>query len=215
MVMVLVAVLDVFEDCYGVFGVCRFKCDTLETPVKSSILFNGLSELVDGGGTNALYLATCQGRFENVCCVKGPRSSPGTDDGMDFIDEENDLAVFFQFVYEASQPFFELSAVLCACHKRSHIQGNDAFVGNCMGDIALHYPLCQSFHKGRFPDSRLSDEDGIVFLAPGKNLCCTFYFTATADNGVKHPIACRLCKVGSKVVYNGSVAFRLVALLFG
>ena len=215
MVMVLVAVLDVLEDGDGVFGTRRLKCDALETTVKGSVLFNGLSELVDGGGSNALYLAACQGRFEDVCSVERTRSPSGTDDGMDFVDEENNLAVVLQFINEASQPFFKLSAVLCTSDERCHIQGNDAFVGNRMGNIPLDYPLCQSFDKGGFSDSGLSDEDGIVFLSSGKYLCRTLYFAATAYNGVEHPIACSLRKVGSEVVDDGSVAFCFTLFLVG
>ena len=64
--VVLVTLLDVLEDCVCVLGRCGLYKHLLETAFKGSVLFYCLAVFIDCGGSNALYLASCKSRLEDV-----------------------------------------------------------------------------------------------------------------------------------------------------
>ena len=64
--VILVFVLDIIEDLDRFFRRGGIHHHHLETTSKCPILFDVLSVFVQGGGSDALDFATCQGRLEHV-----------------------------------------------------------------------------------------------------------------------------------------------------
>lgn len=50
-----------------------------------------------------------------------------------FVDEQNDVAVFDDFLDDFLQTLFELAAVFAACDQRGHIEGDHTFARNDIG----------------------------------------------------------------------------------
>ena len=95
----------------------------------------------------------------------------GTDDGVEFVDEEDHLAFagsdFFEKGFEA---IFELAAKFGAGNHRPDIHRDEALVFEGFGDIATDDPAGEAFHDRGLADARLADEDRVVFGTAGEDL---------------------------------------------
>ena len=65
-VMVLVFLFDLTQNLKGLFRSGRLHHDFLKTAFESTVFFDILTIFVKSGGTDALYLAARECRFENV-----------------------------------------------------------------------------------------------------------------------------------------------------
>ncbi len=72
-------------------------------------------------------LAAGEGRFEDVGRVHGALGRAGADQGVELVDEENDLAVGVDDLLEDRlEAILELAAVLGAGDQGAHVEGDDA-----------------------------------------------------------------------------------------
>ena len=62
------------------------------------------------------------------------------------------------------EAFLELAAVLCARDQRAHVQRDDALFLQAFRHVASEDAAGEAFDDGCFPDARLADQDGIVFV---------------------------------------------------
>ena len=126
MVMLFVPFLDVVEylDCLA--ERCRLDQHFLETPFEGPILFNAVSILVKRSRSYTLYGAAGQRRLHNVGRVHAPRGASRSYQGVDFVDEDNDVRVLFKLFEQRPNPFLKLSSVLGAGHDSRHVQRHDA-----------------------------------------------------------------------------------------
>ena len=97
MMMLLISVFDIVQDCQCLFSRSRFYHDFLETAFQCSILLNTLAIFIYSGGTDALDYPACQCRFHDIGCIHAARSTSGTNHCMDFINENNDIGVLLKF----------------------------------------------------------------------------------------------------------------------
>ena len=68
----------------------------LEAAFQRSILLDVFAVFIQGGGADAMQFATRQHRLEHVAGVHGPLGLAGPDDGVQLIDEQDDLALRFR-----------------------------------------------------------------------------------------------------------------------
>ena len=66
--------------------------DLLEATLEGGVLFEVLAELVEGGGANGLQFATGEHRLQNRRRVDRALGGTRSDEGVDLIDEEDDVA---------------------------------------------------------------------------------------------------------------------------
>ena len=71
--MLLVAILDVLQNLQGLLRRGGFYDHLLETAVEGTIPFDGVAELVERCGTDALYGAACQCRLHDVGGIHAAR----------------------------------------------------------------------------------------------------------------------------------------------
>ena len=76
---------------------------------------------------------------------------------MDFIDEQNHVAGFFDFGHHALNAFFEFAAVFGSGNHARKVERDHAFVGDRFGNDALGDLFGKAFHDRRFADARLTD----------------------------------------------------------
>ena len=74
MVMPFVSVLDVVKNGHGLFRCCGFYHHFLETSFQCPVFLDGFAVFIKCGGSNTLYGASCQSRFQYVGSVHGARS---------------------------------------------------------------------------------------------------------------------------------------------
>ena len=65
--------------------------DRLEAALQGGVLLDVLAVLVERGGADAVQLAAGQHRLEQVAGVHRPFGLAGADDGVQLVDEQDDL----------------------------------------------------------------------------------------------------------------------------
>ena len=112
---VVVGFVTIFQrpqDRNRVFYTGLIDIDLLETSFQGGILFNVFAIFIQRGGTNTAQFAPRQHGFEQVPCIHGPLGGPSANDGMDFVDEENDRSSRLRnFLKNRLKPFFKFTPV--------------------------------------------------------------------------------------------------------
>ena len=125
----LVFFLQAPEDGDGVLHRGLDHHDGLEAALQGRVLFDVLAVLVDGGGPDAVQLAPGQGRLDHVGGVHRPFGRPGPHQGVELVDEHDDLAFGLGHLLEHRlEAVFELAPELGAGDEGAHIQGHQALV---------------------------------------------------------------------------------------
>ena len=91
--MLLVALAQALEDLDGVGHGGLFDHDLLEATLEGGVLLEVLAVLVERGGADHVQLTAGEHRLEHVARVHRALGGAGADDGVQFVDEENDLAL--------------------------------------------------------------------------------------------------------------------------
>ena len=88
----LVAVAQTLEDLDGVCHRRFAHLDRLEPALQSGVLLDVLAVLVERGGADGLQLTASQLGLEDRCGVDGAFGRTGTDEGVQLVDEQDDVA---------------------------------------------------------------------------------------------------------------------------
>ena len=89
---------------------------------------------------------------------------------MDFVDEQDGILLFAQFVEQLLHTLLELAAELRTRHERRDIERKQRLVGNGIGYVAGRDAQGQPLDDGAFADARLADQNRIVLFAARKDL---------------------------------------------
>ena len=81
------------QDRDGVFHARLVNKDREKTPRKSGVFFEIFAVLIQGRGTDTMQATACKSRFKEVRRIHRAVALSSPDERVDFIDEENDLAV--------------------------------------------------------------------------------------------------------------------------
>ena len=209
----LIFVLDLTQNLEGLLGRRRLDHHLLESPLQSSVFLDVLTVLVEGRGTDALYLAARQGGLEDVGSVHRAGRATGADDGVDLIDEEDDVGILGEFVEHGLDALLELSAIFRAGHHAGHVESDDALVEKHARHLALHDAQGEALDYGRLADAGLTDQHGVVLLAAREDLGEALDLGLAPHHGVELALGGGLGHVIAVLVERGGVA--LAAALAG
>ena len=217
--MRLVAVAQAFHNANGLFRGRFGNRKRLEATRQGTVLLKVLAEFFKRGSANNLNLATAQRRLQNSRSVNGTFGGTGTDQRVDLVDEQDNLAVVLHFLDAFLQALFEFTAKLAARNQRGHVQRDNALATQKIGHLIRHDELGQSFHHGGFAHTRLAQQQRVVLLATRQNLHHALYFFRAADNRVQLAIARFFRKIGAEFLQDallrGLAAKRIVARQHG
>ena len=172
----------------------------LEAPLERRVLLDVLAVLVEGGGADALQLATRKRRLQDVCRVDGAFGGTRADQRVKLVDEEDAVAARAQLLDDLLEPLLELAAVLRAGNQRADVQREDPLVHQGLGDVARHDPMREAFGDGRLADAGLADEGGVVLAPSRQDLNDPLDLLLAADHRVEGAGACRLGQVDAELV---------------
>lgn len=190
----LVAFLEAAEDGDGVFDGGFSDHDGLEAAFEGGVFLDVFAVFIEGGGANGVEFAAGELGFEEVSGIGAAFGFSGTDDGVEFVDEEDDLAFGIgDFLEECLEAVLEFAAVFGACEHSAEVEGDDAFVFHRVRDIAGDDAACEAFDDGGFADAGFADEDGVVFGPAREDLEDATDFVVAADDGVDFSGACAGC----------------------
>jgi len=132
-----------------------------------------------------MQLAPGQHGLEQVARVHGTFGFAGTDDGMQLVNKKNDAALGrLHFLEDGLQAFLELAPVLGTGNERAHIQGEDGLFLEALGHVLFDDAHGQAFDDGRLADTGLTDDDRVVFRAPGEDADDAADFLVAADDRI-------------------------------
>ena len=95
MVVIFVAVLDVVQDLQRLFVGGGFYQYLLKTSFEGSVFLDAIAIFIECSGTDTLDCPTCQCGFHDVGRIHGTRCGTCSDDGMDFVNKDDDVFVLF------------------------------------------------------------------------------------------------------------------------
>ncbi len=185
-VMHLVALLEPAEDRDRVLDARLVHHDGLEPPLQRRVLLDVLLVLVERGRADAVQLAAGQHRLEQIARVHGALGGAGADDGVQLVDEEDDLALrVLDGLEHRLEPLLELAAVLRAGDQRPHVERHDALVLEPLGHVAAHDPLGEALDDRRLADAGRSDQHRVVLGAAREDLDHAADLLVAADDRVE------------------------------
>ena len=182
----LVLLLEATQDRDGVLDGRLAHHNGLETTGERRVLLDVLAILVERGRADRVQVATGKRRLEDVAGVHGALGGTSAHDGVELIDEQDDLALrFLHFLEHGLQAVLELAAVLGACDQRAHVELDEVAVAQGARHVAGHDTLGDALDDGRLADARLANEHGVVLGAAGQDLDGTADLVGTADDRVE------------------------------
>ena len=182
----LVLLLEATQDRDGVLDGRLAHHNGLETTGERRVLLDVLAVFVKRGRADRVQVATSERRLEDIAGVHGALGGTRAHDGVELIDEQDDLALgLLHFLEYGLQAILELAAVLGAGDQRAHVELDKVAVAQGARHVAGHDTLGDALDDGGFTDARLADEHGVVLGAAGQDLDGTTDLVGTADDRVE------------------------------
>ena len=183
----LVAVFQTTEDADRVLDRRLTDEHLLEATFQRRVLFDVLAVFVERGGADQAQLAAGQHRLDHVAGVhRRLAGRAGPDDGVQFVDEGDDLSGgVLDVVEHGLEAFLEFAAVLGTGHHRTQVQADDGLVAQALGHVAGDDALRQALHDRGLADARLADQHRVVLGTTGKHLHDAANFVVPPDNRVE------------------------------
>ena len=189
----LIALLEPTQDADGVFNRRRVDNDRLEPAFQRRVFFDVLAILVERGGTDAAQLAARQRRLEHVARVHGALGSTGADQGVQLVDEQDDLAVRRgDFAQHGLEAVLELAAVLAPRHHRAQVERDNPLVLQRFGHVAAGDALGKPLDDRGFADAGFTDEHRVVLGAPAQHLYDATDLIVSTDDRVELALSGKL-----------------------
>ena len=121
-VVSLVAIAETFQDLDRVGDSGLFDLDRLEATFESCILLEVLAILVERGCTNGLEFTAGKHRLQDRGRVDRTLGSACTNERVEFVDEQDDVAAGLDLLQHFLQALLEVPAVSGTCNERAKIE---------------------------------------------------------------------------------------------
>ena len=184
----------------------------LEAALEGRVFFDVLAVLVERGGADHAQLATSEHRLDHVAGVHCALGCAGADDGVDLVDERDDLTGGVgDLLQHGLQPLLELTAVLRAGQHRADVETDQSLVLQALGYVAIGDAAGQAFHDGGLAHARLADEHRVVLGATRQHLDDPTDLVVAPDDRVDLAVAGALGEVLPVLLQRCEVLFRVLA----
>ena len=208
----LVALLQAAEDGDGVLDGRLADVDLLEAALQGRVLLDVLAVLVERGGADHAQLAAGQHRLDHVAGVHGALGRTGTDDGVELVDEGDDLARGVgDLLEDGLEPLLELAPVLGPGQHAADVERDQALALQALGHVAVGDAPGQPLDDGRLADAGLADEDRVVLGPAGQHLDDAADLLVPADDRVDLAVACPLGEVLAVLLERLELVLRVLA----
>ena len=156
--------------------------------------------LVEGRGADTVQLSPSQHGLEEIARIHGALRLARPYDGVQLVDEQNDIAVAPHLVEHGADAFFKLAAVLCPCHHARKVEQQDALVQKLLRHVARGDLFSKTLGDSRLADARLADEHGVVLCFAREDAHDVADLLIAADDRVHLPAGCQLREVAAVLV---------------
>ena len=169
----------------------------LEPPLQSRVLLDVETVLLHGGSPDDTDLPPRQGGLEDVGGIHRPLRRSRPHDGVQLVDEEDEIGTFLHLGHDALQPILELPTVFRPRDHGRDVHRHHPLALQGLGDKTVCDALGQSLHHRRLADTRLSDEARVILAPPGQDADHPLGLPLTADDGIQPPRPCLGCEVAA------------------
>ena len=191
LVVRLVAILEPAQDRDRVLDDRLAHHDRREPALERRILLDGLAVLVERGRADQPQLAAREHRLEHVAGIhRAVAGRAGADDGVQLVDERDDLPVAVADLGEHGlEPLLELAAILRAGDHRRQVERDQSLAPQRFRHVAGDDPLRQAFDDGGLADAGLADQHRVVLGTPAQHLHDPADLGVPADDRVELALA--------------------------
>ncbi len=196
----LVAVAQTLEDLDGVLHRRLADLHRLEATLECCVLLDVLAVLVERGGTDGLQLAAGQLRLEDARRVDCALCGTGTDERVQLVDEQDDVAAGVDLLEDLLEAFLEVAAVTAACDQRTEVERVELLVLERLGHLAVDDGLRQSLDDGGLADAGLADQNRVVLGAAAQDLHDPLDLFLAPDDGVEFALGGGRGQVSAELV---------------
>ena len=214
-VVLLIVMLDAGEDRDGIVDRRLVHGDRLEAAFERGILFDIFAVFGQGRCADDLNFTAGEGGLENVGGVHRTFRVTGTGDGVDFVDDEDDVARRLDVLDQTLHARFKLTAELGSGNKRRQIEQVDFFVLQLIRNVGGGNLLRQRFRNRGFADTGFTDQTGVILLAAAEDLNQTRDFTVTSDHGIQLSLSCTCGQIDAVRIEEFRLLFLFFFLFFG
>ena len=149
-----------------------------------------LAIFIERSGPDTLHLATGKRRLEHVAGIERASGIARPNDGMQLVDEEDDLPfAALHFFHTRLETLFKFAAETGPGQHGPHVERNHPFAHQRLRHIVADDLLRQPFDNRRLAHARFTDQDWIIFSAATEHLHHAQHFGIAADDRVKRPFA--------------------------
>jgi hypothetical protein len=188
--MVLVALAQAAQDGDRLLDAGLVDEHRLEAALEGGVLLDVLAVLVERRRADGVQLAAGEHRLEQVGGVHRPFGRAGAHDGVQLVDEQDDLALgVLDLLQHRLQALFELAAVLGTGDQRTQVERHDALVLQALGHVAADDALGEALGDGRLAHARLADQHRVVLGPPREHLDDATDLLVAPDDRVELAIA--------------------------
>ena len=124
----------------------------------------------------------------------------GTDEGVDLVDEDDDVAAGADLLGDLLQALLEVTAVAAAGDERAEVERVELLVLQRLGNIALDDGLGEALDDGGLADAGLTDQHGVVLGATREDLHDPLDLLLAPDHRVELVVARSLREVAAELV---------------
>ena len=208
----LVAVAQALQDLDRVGHGGLLDHDLLEAALEGGVLLEVLAVLVERGGADRLQLAAGEHRLQDRRRVDGALGGTGTHEGVELVDEQDDVAAGADLLQHLLEALLEVAAVAGAGHERAEVERVELLALERLGDVVDDDLLGQALDDGGLADAGLADEDRVVLLAARQDLHHALDLLRAADDRVELLLARLLGEVATELVEHERAGGALLAL---
>ena len=172
----------------------------LEAALERGILLEVLAVLVERGRTDRLQLTAGEQRLEDGCRVDRALGGTRTDEGVDLVDERDDVAAGADLLGDLLQALLEVTAVAAAGDERAEVERVELLVLQGLRHVAAHDRQREALDDGGLADAGLTDQHGVVLGAAGEDLHDPLHLLLAPDHRVELAVARGLREVAAELV---------------
>ena len=183
--MRLIAIAQALEDLNGVRDGGFANLDRLEPALQRRVLLDVLAVLIERGCADGLQLTASQLGLEDRRGVDRTLGGACPDEGVQLVDEQDDVAAGVDLLEDLLEALFEVTAISAAGHQRPEIEGVELLVLERLGNLAVDDRLGETLHHSGLTHAGFTDQHRIVLGASAQHLHDPLDFLFAADDRVQ------------------------------
>ena len=201
----LVLVAQAAENLHGVVERRLIDLDRLEAALQGRVLLDVLAVLLQRGGTDGLQLTARQLRLEQRGGVDSALGCTGTDERVNLIDKQDDVAALVNLLEHLLQALLKVTAVAGTGDERAQVQRVNLLVLQGLRHAAIDDVQRQTFHNRGLAHAGLTDENRVVLGAAREHLHDALDLGLAADDWVQLAVLRRLGQVAAELIEHEGV----------